>query len=203
VRARASTALLALCLLGACGGGSSKGETFATSPTSSQGSVPATSATITTAAASPDRAAADRMAALLEQSSASRGQVAAAVQGTAACSLDPGQAAATFGAAAQARQSVLASVTAVDLTGLAEGPQLKALLQQALQHSAEADRHFQTWAQGLSADGCDRARVTKSTEFAAADAASGRATAAKNAFVAAWNPVAARYGLRQWAAGDI
>ena len=38
---------------------------------------------------------------------------------------------------------------------------------------------------------------------AAANDASGRATAGKNAFVGAWNPVAARYGLRQWAAGDI
>ena len=45
--------------------------------------------------------------------------------------------------------------------------------------------------------------TTQSSEFAAANEASGRATAGKTAFVTAWNPVAARYDLRQWAAGDI
>jgi hypothetical protein len=189
----------------ACGGGGSKGETFATSPSTTSA---ATSSVATTDAGGgnpqpADRVAAERMAGLLEQSSSSRGQVAASVQGAAACSLDARQAAATFGAAAQARQTVLTSAAALDVTGLAEGPQLKGLLEQGLQPSVEADQHFQAWAQQLAASGCTPGRTTQSSEFTAANDASGRATAGKTAFVGAWNPVAARYGLRQWAAGDI
>ncbi|MCU1448798.1 MAG: hypothetical protein JWP02_968 [Acidimicrobiales bacterium] len=191
-----------LLLAAACGSGGSKGETFATTPTTT--SAPAGTAPPTSSApAAADRAAAERMSALLEQSNSSRGQVAAAVQGAAACSLDPRQASATFGAAATARQSVLTSAAAVDVTGLPEGPQLKGLLEQALQPSVEADQDFQTWAQQLTASGCTPGRTTQNSEFAAANDASGRATAGKTAFVGAWNPVAARYGLRQWAAGDI
>jgi hypothetical protein len=205
-RAGATVAVLcSVSLLAACGGGGSTGETFATAPTTTSASASSV-ATNNASGGNPqpvDRVAAERMQALLEQSSNSRGQVAAAVQGAAACSLDPRQASATFGAAAQARQSVLTSAAALDVTGLAEGPQLKGLLQQALQHSVEADADFRAWADELASRGCNPSGATQSGSFVAANAASGRATAAKTAFVGAWNPVAARYGLRQWAAGDI
>jgi hypothetical protein len=204
---RAGATVAVLCSLSlsaaaACGSSGSKGETFATSPSTTSAS-PVTGAPTSATTAAADRAAAERLSALLEQSSNSRGQVAAAVQGAAACSLDPRQASATFGAAAQARQSVLTSAAALDVTGLAEGPQLKGLLQQALQHSVEADQDFQAWADELASRGCNPSGATQSGSFVAANAASGRATAAKTAFVGAWNPVATRYGLRQWAAGDI
>jgi hypothetical protein len=203
LRAAAALVVLAVAVAtAACGSGGSKGETFATSPTTTSASATTPAPTSATSVAA-DQAAAGRMSALLEQSNSSRGQVAAAAQGLAACSLDAQQAAATFGAAAQARQTVLTSAAALDVTGLAEGPQLKGSLEQALQPSVEADRHFQAWAQQLAASGCTPGHTTQSAEFAAANDASGRATAGKNAFVGAWNPVAARYGLRQWAAGDI
>jgi hypothetical protein len=208
---RAGATLVLACsltALAACSGGGSKGgETFVTAaPSPAATSVPGSATSTGPVPGNPqpaDRVAAERMESLLEQSNSSRGQVASAVQGLAACTLDPHQASATFAAAAQARQSVLTSLAALDVTGLAEGPQLKGLLQQALQHSVEADQGFKAWADELASRGCSRSGATQSSTFAAANASSDQATAAKSAFVAAWNPVATRFGLRQWAAGDI
>ena len=54
----------------------------------------------------------------------------------------------------------------------------------------------------VDAVGC-RDAAPHNADYAAADQASATATAAKQAFVAAWNPVAMRYGLRQWVEADL
>jgi len=194
-RVRWAAAVLTVVVMTSCGSG--RGEKFAPVAGGSSTSTPS-AGTATTAAPDPGAVAA-RIEALLEQNSGARAPVASAVQGVSGCSLDPAQGASAVSAAIQTRQAVLGQVTSLDVAALPEGAQLRDLFTQALQHSIEADQHFVAWMTGMGSTGC----TTNTPEFAAATAASGAATASKQAFVAAWAPVANRFGLRQWAEPDL
>ena len=61
--------------------------------------------------------------------------------------------------------------------------------------SIDANHAFGKWMSFVITVGCNGSRAPTNDDFAQANAASSRATAAKKTFVAAWKPVAARYGL--------
>jgi pyruvate/2-oxoglutarate dehydrogenase complex dihydrolipoamide acyltransferase (E2) component len=87
------------------------------------------------------------------------------------------------------------------LNAIAGGPRIKADLLAALRNSLDADRAYLTWAQQQMQNGCKPAK--KSSAYSAAIAADSQAANSKQAFVRAWNPVAAKYGLPQKTANSI
>jgi hypothetical protein len=72
------------------------------------------------------------------------------------------------------------------------------LLRKAVNESIEADIHYRDGFRAAS--GCP---VASSQDFADARAADGRATAAKERFVAAFDTLARRFGRRPWSAGEL
>jgi hypothetical protein len=69
-----------------------------------------------------------------------------------------------------------------------------------LRASLDADRDYLTWAR-QQRNRCTP--TTRSGAYATAISADGQAGAAKDTFVQAWNPIAAKYGLPQESPGDI
>jgi hypothetical protein len=105
---------------------------------------------------------------------------------------------------------VLNQVNAVSTTTSPQAGQLARQLQTAIEESISADRHYSNWMTFLYRDyyytdpiGCPDGSAPVDDEFAAGDADSEQATAAKEAFVAAYNPVAESLGLRTWAEEQI
>jgi hypothetical protein len=71
------------------------------------------------------------------------------------------------------------------------------LFRRALDHSIAANQHYADWMNELAASGCSQTPAAQAA-FAAANAASAQATAAKQAFVAAFNPLARSLGRPTW-----
>ncbi|UGQ14014.1 hypothetical protein LO772_10665 [Yinghuangia sp. ASG 101] len=127
---------------------------------------------------------------MLDHSGSSRQSVINAVADAQACTrLDA--AFADLNTASQARNELLAELTALRFDALPEVEPALEQLRTAWRESASADDHYAAWAQAQSTGGCGAGGAEKS----AGDAASGRATTAKQAFVRAWNDIALRYGL--------
>jgi tRNA A-37 threonylcarbamoyl transferase component Bud32 len=91
--------------------------------------------------------------------------------------------------------------SALAMAGLAGGATVKSDLLAALRTSLEADRDYLAWARHQLASGCTPS--SRSPAYNAAFSADQQAAAAKQAFVQAWNPAAAKYGVTQESAGDI
>jgi hypothetical protein len=91
--------------------------------------------------------------------------------------------------------------SALAVSALTDGATVKAKLATALSLSLKADQDYLTWARQQRASGCTP--TSQSSTYNAAFSSSQRADAAKEAFVQAWNPVAARFGLAQNSARDI
>jgi hypothetical protein len=82
-----------------------------------------------------------------------------------------------------------------------EADRVVTLLQGALQHSIEADRHYRD---GLVATAPNAAcPLPPNQDFTLAARSNAEATAAKRRFVAAFNRLAERFGQRTWSAGEI
>ncbi|WP_436790238.1 hypothetical protein [Yinghuangia sp. YIM S10712] len=127
---------------------------------------------------------------LLDHSGSSRQSVIAAVNNAQACTaLD--SAYADLNNAAVTRRSLVEQLNTLKFDALPEVQPALEQLRTAWLESASADDHYAAWAEAQSTDGCGAGEADK----AAGDAASGRATAAKQAFVRAWNDIATRYGL--------
>ena len=84
---------------------------------------------------------------------------------------------------------------------LPNGAALKSDLIAALNTSLGSDRDYLTWARQQQERGCTPAN--QSPAYSAALSTSRRADAAKRTFVQAWNPIAARYGIRPTSAGNF
>jgi len=91
--------------------------------------------------------------------------------------------------------------SALTISALPSGPAVKSGLLTALGRSLTADREYLTWARQQLAGGCTPG--SQAGAYHAAFSASQRADAAKQAFVQAWNPVAAKYGINPSSASDI
>jgi hypothetical protein len=142
---------------------------------------------------------------ILTQSASGRQQVSSVVTGvTNGCSVSPQTASATIRQVIVNRQSVLGQANALSAPDAATAA-VKADLVQALNASIEANRGYQRWLDNLYATyynaepvGCPDGQAPTDENYDAATAASGRATAAKQSFVNAYNPLAGPAGLRTW-----
>jgi hypothetical protein len=147
---------------------------------------------------------------ILNQSSSGRQQVASAVTGVQnGCTTSPSSASETMTTVIGNRTSVLAQANALSAPDAATAS-VKSELVAALNASIAANRDYQQWFDDLTASfpdasppGCPGGSAPTDSNFAAASAASGRATSAKQAFVADYNPLAAAAGLRTWTESEF
>jgi hypothetical protein len=135
----------------------------------------------------------------LDQSRDGRRDVAAAVGGAVSCSLTPHAALVRLNRVQRNRQSLLQQVAALSVPTTEEALRASDLLQQAVLASINADWHYRDWLQTRTRCG----RPANSSDFRAAQTADVKATRAKQSFVAAFDPLARRFGKRVWAAGEF
>ena len=137
---------------------------------------------------------------VLEQSAAGRDEIASALAAGLNCSISPREAGQRIASVADNRQSVLVQLGTLQ-TPTQESDEVVTRLQRALQQSIEADRHYRD---GFFAIGQRTAcPLARNRDFALAGRSDARATAAKKRFVAAFDPLAARFHSRTWTAGEI
>ncbi len=147
---------------------------------------------------------------ILNQSASGRSQVAAAVNGvTNGCSTSPASAATSMQQVIDNRASVLSQANALSAPDAATAA-VKANLIRALQASIEANQGYLQWFEDLqstypdaSPAGCPNGRAPTDSNYDDATAASGRATSAKQAFVAGYNPLATAAGQRTWSESEF
>ncbi len=149
----------------------------------------------TASASSPgaQRQAAVQLAGLLAQSVTDRAAVTAAAEDVRACGPSLPQDARTFTREASSRQQLLSR-----LAGLPGRSRLPAAMLQDLtsawQASAEVDTDLAQWTQDNIARHC-RHGSRSDAHLRASSVPEARATVAKRAFAARWNPIARKYGL--------
>jgi serine/threonine-protein kinase len=137
----------------------------------------------------------DRMANVLDQSAAGRREIRDALSAGLECSIAPREAARRIGSVADNRQSILGQLGALP-TPTTETATLVTLFQRALQESIEADRHYRDGF--LAVGGTTTCPLPTARDFALAERADERATAAKVRFAARFNRLAGEYGRMRW-----
>jgi len=135
---------------------------------------------------------------LLVQSAGARSATVAAVGDAGNCGNLAGDAAA-LQQAAGLRQALLAQVNALRTDALGNDSWV-APLQAALSASAESDTSYRLWVQTMMSSGCPAAN---DRNYAAAQSSDAQATAAKQQFIAAWNPVATGFGVAAHTQADL
>jgi len=183
-----------------------------TKPTASGGggTAPASPAASTSPAASPsastsasavtEQQAAANVAAMLKQSVSDRAAINAAYNEVLACDPKMSSAPQVFTSAATSRQQLLTSLGTMPGRA-ALPPALLSDLTQAWQASIAADQAFAQWANDELAN-CTP-NDTGSAAYQATKTPDNNATKYKTAFVAQWNPLAARYNLTQYQQGQL
>jgi hypothetical protein len=139
------------------------------------------------------RAQASAIDALLNASSASRNQLAPALNQIETCG-DWDYADKTLQQIVAQRTDQVRQGQALAVDGLTNGAQLKSALVQALNYSLQADQSFAAWLATVRTTPCN-GHAAHEANYNAAQSASSSATTSKQTFVALWNPVAAQYGL--------
>ena len=141
----------------------------------------------------------DRVQNVLEQSSGGRREIGAALAAGLACTISPREAGRRIASVTENRQSILDQLGGMQ----APTPQAAAvvtLLQRSLQRSIEADRHYRDAFFDTTRTKCP---LTPSRDFTLAARSDATATAAKERFVAAFDPLARRFDRRTWLASEI
>jgi serine/threonine protein kinase len=141
----------------------------------------------------------DRIDHVLGQSQAGRHDIADALTKGFNCSISRTEAAALVASVAENRQSILLQLGNLR-TPTTQADDVVARLQAALQQSIEADRHYHD---GFVADKKARCPLPTNASFRSAAQFDNAATAAKERFVAAFNPLAQRFDRRTWSATDF
>jgi hypothetical protein len=136
---------------------------------------------------------------LLAKNTGRRGGVADAVQSMTHCT-GLQSARRVFTDAAKARGDLVTRLDALNADALPDG--LTSTLRTAWRSSEQADRAYARVVDDVSGD-CSAAAVTASGAWHDAADASAEATRAKQEFVAVWNPLAERYGLKTLAWTDL
>jgi len=184
----------------ALSGGSAPAHPAAATPTPTASS-PHPSLSSPSAAASPSAPGqAAALGALLTSSAAARTALHNAVTQVGGCTHLPG-AVSQLQAVVNRRAGQYDRASALSTGALPDGAQVKSKLLAALGSSLTADRDYLSWARQQLSGGCTP--TSQSSAYNAAFSASRRADAAKEAFVQAWNPVAARYGIARESPRDI
>lgn len=168
-------------------------------PSSTTTLVPPTSTSSTSNLQSQQAAA---LNGLLAQSSSDRNAIDNATSDIRNCG-NLAQNQATLQTAAQSRQTILNQLSQLDTSQLPNSSQLISSLTTAWQASLQSDNSYATWAGDLIQSGCVGQASTDDASWQAAQTSDTAATAAKNQFVAAWNPLAATFGLPQYQENQI
>ena len=134
---------------------------------------------------------------VLKQSAAGRRTIGDALAAGFDCRIKPGVAGARMQKVVENRRTVLTRISRLSAP-TREAERTVKLLQRAMNESIEADIHYRDGFR--SAATCP---PPASQDFADARKADSRATKAKNAFVAVFNPLAGRFGLTTWSAAEI
>jgi hypothetical protein len=155
----------------------------------------------TKAAAAKERTFVDRVENVLEQAESGRKEIRAALTAGLNCSISPHEAGQRIASVADNRQSILGQLGNFQ-TPTQQAADAVTFLQQALQQSIEADRHYRdgffTVAQANV--GCP---VPPNASFRLAAQSNARATLAKRHFVSIFNPLARRFHRRTWSAAGF
>jgi hypothetical protein len=181
-------------------------ETASTGPTATtrpSGTTPAqaTPATSSAAPAVTEQQAATSVATMLSQSVSDRATIISAASDVDSCGPNLVSDPKVFDDAASSRQSLLAGLTTMPGRA-ALPPALVSDLTQAWQASLAADQAYAKWASDEVTQGCVRGD-TGDPGYQATITPNLSATKDKTAFVAQWNPIAARYGLKQYQQGQL
>jgi hypothetical protein len=148
-----------------------------------------------------EQQAATHVATMLAQSVSDRAAITSAAGDVGSCGPNLAAAPKVFDDAASSRQSLLAGLTAVGGRA-ALPPALVSDLTQAWQASIAADQAYAKWANDEITQGCVK-DDTSDPGYRATITPNLNATKYKTAFVAQWNPVAAKYGLKQYQPGQL
>jgi len=139
----------------------------------------------------------DRIENVLTQSAAGRREIAAAISAGRACKVPNAVVARRIASVADNRQSILQQLASFSGPTQATD-KMVTLLQQALQNSIEADRHYRDGF--LTSTQCP---LPANQSFVLAQASDQRATTAKELFVAQFQPLASSLHERVWTAGQF
>ena len=197
---------IAAAVTGAVMSGRSKAAPLTVTSPAAVSAAPASPAPASPAPASPSAAApapASQQAAavsnLLASSAATRKALQRGVSQARSCT-DLSSAASVIQDVVNQRSAQYDQASALPVSALPGGATVKADLLAALRDSLDADRDYLTWARQLQS-GC--VPGAESGAYLAAYQADQTAGPAKAAFTQAWNPVAARYGIRPSSPGSI
>jgi hypothetical protein len=135
----------------------------------------------------------------LDRSREGRREVASTVEAAFECKLTPRQAAARLNRVQRNRQSLLQQIAALSVPEREVALRASDLLQQAAHASIRADWHYRDWLIARTRCG----PPDRSPDLRAAAAASARATRTKQAFLTVFDPLARRFHLRVWTAGEF
>jgi hypothetical protein len=161
-------------------------------------SSPGTSASPSAPAQSPG-AVMTTLGTYLARSASVRPAIQPAIDGVRTCSQTPASGQASMQQAINTRQDILNGLRTLSPSGLASGAQLISTLTAAMQQSVTADRYYQNWM----ADFACGSDPSHNTNYLAGQNASTKATAAKQAFLDTWNPMAPRYGQKTYSYRDF
>ncbi|WP_053171265.1 hypothetical protein [Streptomyces sp. SBT349] len=147
---------------------------------------------------------AEALSALLDDSNDSRDSVIQAVADIKGCDRLP-QAAADLRAAAEQRNGLVTRLEELAVDQIPDGAALSTALTEAWRASAEADEHYAVWADEARTNPqvCRGGQAAHTERASQGDAASGRATEAKERAAGLWNPVAGEHGLPERAATQL
>jgi von Willebrand factor type A domain len=142
----------------------------------------------------------DRIERILRQSASGRQELGVALGAGFNCSISPRETARRVDRVVDNRQSILDQLRVLQApTQQAEN--VVTIMERAFQESLEADRHYRDGFLASAAN--PRCPVSSNSSFERARRSDGRATAAKERFVAAFNPLARRVHRRTWAVTEF
>src|SRR5512133_1593009 len=155
----------------------------------------------TNAAAAKERTFVDRVENVLEQAESGRKEIRAALTAGLNCSISPHEAGQRIASVADNRQSILGQLGNFQ-SPTQQGGDAVTFLQQALQQSIEADRHYRDGFLTTAQASTD-CPVPLNASFRLAAQSNARATLAKRHFVSIFNPLAGRFHRRTWSAAGF
>lgn len=155
----------------------------------------------TNAAAAKERTFVDRVENVLQQAASGRQEIRVALTAGLNCSISPHEAGQRIASVADNRQSILGQLGNFQ-TPTQQAADAVTFLQQALQQSIEADRHYRDGFFSIAQAnvGCP---VPPTASFRLAAQSNTRATSAKKRFVSIFNPLAGRFNRRTWSASGF
>jgi DNA-binding winged helix-turn-helix (wHTH) protein len=155
----------------------------------------------TNATAAKERTFVDRVENVLQQAASGRQEIRVALTAGLNCSISLHEAGQRIASVADNRQSILGQLGNFQ-TPTQQAADAVTFLQQALQQSIEADRHYRDGFFSIAQAnvGCP---VPPNASFKLAAQSNTRATSAKRRFVSIFNPLAGRFNRRTWSASGF